>query len=419
MRKTVAFVLLFLLSASFASSCVGYTESFDVQVLDAKLRPVENAAVQVKYDRGASFGEQYFVTPPEYTDSNGMFHVEIYNQGTTSREIDCNIYLNATIGGGTTALTVVVDEHGSIVSLVFPDVYKLVFRATDQHMQPLADAKITVDDWTKNANSAGVAVFYLKAGEHQYLVSYMDGKRGESFLMDDDITRDVTLSSHSITIDVLDDEGVGLNSAIFIFDESFGLEEGHFEWTRTFGDEIPYLVRYAGLEKSGSVIPAESTEELVVFDVHSPVFRNFSSGIVNSQPRITVEVVDGGQYSSGLDASTFRFWYRAVGSGGSWNSATAFQDTPESFNADLPPMEGDTLIEFRTEVRDKSGNHAELEGTVKIEKEKEDDLQQEDGEVEEQEFPFFYILIGIIIVILMVYVVIHIKGKGGKYPDKQ
>lgn len=413
MKKTIVFVLLLLLSVSFSNDCVGYNESFDVQVLDAKLRPVEGAAVQIKYDRGTSFGEQYFVTPPAYTDSNGMFHVELFNQGTLTREIDCDIDLNATVGGGITSLTVPALEHGEIVSLVFSDVYRLIIHVTDQYDSPLVNAKITIDEDTKNADSSGTAVFYLKSGDHEYLVSFMDGKQGGSIVMDDDLRKYIMLNAYSIVIDVVNDKGEKLNSSIFIFNESFVLEDGHFEWTKTFGEEVPYIVRYGGLEESGEIVPARSEEKLIVFDVHSPSFGDVTSEIINNHPRITTEVQDLGQHASGLDSSSFKFWYRVVGEG-AWNYATAFQTTPTTFSADLPAVEEDALIEFRTEIRDKAGNLAELEGLIKIEKGEDVEIPQDVVEEEEQEFPLFYIIIGIIIVILLFYVVFHIMGKQKK-----
>src|SRR5271157_4267697 len=91
-------LLLLLISLSYAD-CVGYNDTFQVRVLDAKLRPVENAAVTVTYDRGASFGAQYFTTPFKYTYQNFFLNILIYNQWTGCRAIDCNIVINGSIGG--------------------------------------------------------------------------------------------------------------------------------------------------------------------------------------------------------------------------------------------------------------------------------------------------------------------------------
>ena len=99
---------------------------------------------------------------------------------------------------------------------------------------------------------------------------------------------------------------------------------------------------------------------------------------------------------------------------GAWNYATAFQTTSTTFSADLPAVEEDALIEFRTEARDKAGNLAELEGLIKIEKGEDVEIPQDVVEEEEQEFPLFYIIIGIIIVILLFYVVFYIMGKQKK-----
>ena len=130
-------VLFLILSQVTFADCVGYNDSFDARVVDAKYRPIPDAEVLVKYDRGATFGEQYFITPVYHTDSEGKAHFHIWNLGTTARKMDCNIYVNGSIGGRTKEVTVIANEHGPIVDVQLNDVYPVRFYVRDQLGAPL------------------------------------------------------------------------------------------------------------------------------------------------------------------------------------------------------------------------------------------------------------------------------------------
>jgi hypothetical protein len=117
-------VVLFLLLAQLSyAACIGYEESFDVRVLDAKGRAMEGAAVNLTFDRGTSFGDKYFTTDIRYTDANGKVHFDIYNQGTTTRKIDCDIDIAVAAAGSRATETIEVDKHGPIVDVRLSNVF--------------------------------------------------------------------------------------------------------------------------------------------------------------------------------------------------------------------------------------------------------------------------------------------------------
>ena len=98
-RQMLMFILFLQFSAAVFAGCANYTDSFSVLVLDGNLRPIQGAAVTVTFDRGASFGSQYFTTQPNYTGTDGTLRYTILNQGTSTRPIDCTITINATASG--------------------------------------------------------------------------------------------------------------------------------------------------------------------------------------------------------------------------------------------------------------------------------------------------------------------------------
>ncbi len=407
-------ILLALIGTVMAKDCAGYYESFDIRVLDSKIRAVEGALVQVTFDRGTSFGEQYFTTEPAPTDSSGRIRISIHNQGTNTREIDCNIYINATLGGAVTKKTIVVDEHGPIVDLTL-DIYKLNIYVKNQEGKPVENATVTVNGESKTADSNGLARFYSKAGDVEYLASYLKGKQSGVIPISDDTNYEILLPQYSVSIDIIDDQGSPLYSTLELFGETYELEDGHYETDEVFGDEITATITHAGIVKEITIYPAEENEIIFVFDIHPPVIETVDQTMVNNRPRLTVRITDPGEYGSGVNPQSVSISYRIVGETG-WATATTYVSGADSFTTDFPVLQTGKIIEFRIEVLDEQGNKALQTGRfVTVEKPEENITENgeephENGGVE-QEIPLFYIVIGVILIIIVFYIVKHLKGK--------
>jgi len=141
-------------------------ELVDVRVLDAHLRPIEGAGVNVTYDRGASFGEQYFSTPVLITDSEGKAHIDIYNQGTLFRTIDCGIVIWGMIGGSQETVEVNANEHGQVVDVALSDVYPVIFQVRNHHGIYFENATVNFENVQKTTDSRGLVTFYSIIGNH-------------------------------------------------------------------------------------------------------------------------------------------------------------------------------------------------------------------------------------------------------------
>jgi len=423
MRHLFITLLLFAFLAHTAfADCVGYYEEFDVRVLDGKIRPVEGALVQVKFDRGTSFGEQYFTTQPTPTDAEGKVHMKISNQGTDTHEIDCRIYINASAGGLTAKKTITVGEHGPIVDLTL-DVYNLNIYVRNQEREAVANATITINGESKITDSNGYAKFHSKTGEVHYLASYLKGKKSGAIPVSDDTTYEITLPQYHVTIDVMDDKGQALYSVLEIFGESYELEDGHYETDEVFGEEVDVLVRYAGVERELTIIPAEENEVAVVFDTHPPVIEIREQTSVGGRPRLTMSIADPGQYASGVNPQSISVSYRIIGETG-WAGATTYVSGTDSYTVDFPELQKGKIIEFRIEIRDEQGNTALQTGRFATVEEPRDNITengekpQENGEGG-QEIPLFYIVIGVILIILVLYIVKYLKSKKENYEGKQ
>ena len=125
------FLMILILAKVIFADCNGYQDQFDVRVLDAKLRAVEGASTWITFDRGTSFGTQYYTTPPKTTNSNGVVNYPISTGNTSVRQTDCRIQVNAKIGNIVKSTEILANQHPNIIDLVFSDVYPVQFFVRD------------------------------------------------------------------------------------------------------------------------------------------------------------------------------------------------------------------------------------------------------------------------------------------------
>lgn len=406
-----------LVSTAFAG-CAGYHEIFEVQVLDAKLRTLSDAEVTVTYDRGTSFGEQYFTTPIHYTDANGKTSFDILNQGTTTRKIDCDIVITASVAGNTKEETIIAEQHGSVVSVIFDNVYPVNFYVRDHFNGPLSNATVTIGTGQKKTNENGVAKYYLKTGTYEYFASYLEANEAGNLTVEDDIEFQVTFPYYKVEIEVVNDYGEPLNATLTIYNETMQID-GHFENNRTFGQEIRYEARYAGLIESGSIIPEVKPNALIVFDVHAPLFGQIDSQITTDRAKLTIPVSDQGQYASGVDLSSIVVSYRMEPADPStpWSNAVVFPVGYSTFTAEISGLPENSIVSFSIDLKDKAGNRATIDGqfsTLSIVNQTNNTQNQtdtHDSDEDAQKIPLFYIFGGIIVVILVIYLGNRIKSQ--------
>jgi len=414
--KQLSFVLLLALLVQFVAAaemdCRGYTDSFYVRVLDAKLRPVEGALVRVMFDRGTSFGEQYFVTDPLPTNSDGTRYFSIANQGTETRKIDCRIWINATLGNAKATKIVTANSHGQFIDLNL-NVYLLDVLVDDQNGMPIENATVTINGISKPTGKDGRVRFYTPPGLIDYLASYYRGKESGKIYVRNDTDYEIVLRRHSVSIDAVDDEGKPVEATISIFNESFPMINGHYE-TEAFGNTIEGNISYMGIEKRIEMDLDKSNTSVVVFDLRPPSIQSTEITVIGKRPRMTIRVADDGKYASGVNVSATKVIYRIlpleVGSG--WSSATTFAASLDTFVSDFPELESDKTIEFRIEIRDEEGNTAVREGRFVV---PESNVETTQNQAQtDKNSQILYIAIVVIIIIVAVYIVKHALGVGKK-----
>jgi hypothetical protein len=413
-----AILLLFLSQLAFAD-CVGYTDEFDVRVLDGSLRPIKDADVWITFDRGTSFGEQYFTTEPRKTDEQGLVYFKILNQGTTVRDIDCDILVTASAGGSTNTTEIEANKHGPIVDVNMADVYPVKFYVRDQLNAGIENASVTIGNNSGKTNQYGYVRYYYKEGTYDYFASYQIASQPGTITVDGaDVEFAVIFPWYSISLEVTDDTGEPLPATLNIFNQSLVLSNGRFESERTYSDFIDYKVSYKGIEKSGTIEAAKKPNVEIILDTHAPLFSSITSDTIDGRTRLNIPLTDPGIHASGVDVPTLKVNYRLEPADAStpWNTALVFTTGFNSFAAEFPELPANSIVQFRIEVKDKAGNKATVDGkfstltgttsTNNTQNQTEPQETVEDG----QGIPLWVIFVGIIVAILAVYLVIRSKS---------
>ncbi|MFH0885212.1 MAG: hypothetical protein V1861_05885 [Candidatus Micrarchaeota archaeon] len=419
LRYAVLFLIVLELAPIVFADCVGYHDSFYARVLDGNKRPITGAVVTVKYDRGLSFGDKYFTTPPKETDSSGQLYYDIYNGGTNTRAIDCKIEINASSGGSSKKVVIEANKHGPTVDVILDNVFQLRFYVRDQFKAPLPNSSVTVGNYSGETDSNGMYYKQLTTGKYSYFASFMDASQAGTLNVSNDTEFEVIFPHYRITLDVTDDAGKALPCEIEIFNKTFDLPDGHFENEMTFGESVPYIVNYRGIKSDGTILPPTEPIVYVRYDITAPLFGNITSDIVNNRYKLNVEVWDPNQYAWGLDVSTMKMYYKLEPSDATtpWSNAIVYTTGRNKFTADFPELPADSIVNFRTEVKDKAGNRAEKEGKFSTfaiappENGTQNGTNPQPGPPQDQGIPLIYILGGGILLLFAVYLVFRLKSK--------
>ncbi|HID72896.1 TPA: hypothetical protein EYP38_03050 [Candidatus Micrarchaeota archaeon] len=400
-----------------ASDCVGYDDSFSLIVVDNTMHPIEDAAVWITFDRGTSFGDVYFTTDVQYTGADGKLDFTIHNQGTNVRDIDCNIYIKTNISGVFKEITVEANKHSDVI-LMEMNVYPVAIRVADHRGTLLEGAMVSIGDVTKETGADGKVEYYLPEGNWYYLISHGEGKQSGSIYVAESTFFDITLKHNQIEITIMDDYGNLLPSSIFIFNETFDVPDGVFEYEKAFGEEIPFIITYEGLEKEGDIFPEIESSIEVVYDMHAPVFGDIESAGTSEVTRLVIPIRDEGSHASGVDFDSVKVSYRLEPAEATtpWNNAVVYVSSVDTFMADFPELPKNSIVQFRIEAKDIEGNKATIDGRFSPPPPEDNgngttengDGTHQNGE-EQQEIPFLYIVGGVFIVLLVIILVSRIK----------
>lgn len=410
--------MLLLAFASFAEDfCSGKTDEFDVQVLDNKLRPIENAEVTITYDTGTSFGEKYFTTKPRETDKNGLVHFKISNQGTDVRKIDCKIIIRARLNEILEEVEVEATKHGSIISIKLEDVFPIDFYVKDQFVKGIENASVTIGTKLQKTNERGFTRFFLPEGEYDYLASFDRAKQSGKIFVEDDMDFTVTFPYDKVTIEVIDDLEQPIQAKLTIFDNEIEIR-GKYTSEIIYGQVIPYEINYLGETRNGEIYVQENSSALIIYDIHPPTFQGIVPETINNRTKLTITVTDPGKYGSGVDIQSLKVSYKVEPSDATapFSPATVYTVGFNTFSAEFPELPQNSIVSFRADVKDKIGNRATVDGKfstlVQSNTTEQNQTVTQENTNKDQELPLIYIVGGVFVAVLAIYLVFRIKNKG-------
>lgn len=420
-------ILLFLLvltvfsAYSFSINCTGYKEYVNVRVLDAKLRPIQNAAVWLTYDRGLSGNNQYATTKKQYTNSEGIFSFYLVNDGRTTQLPDCNILISASAGNQEGKITVIATAHATLIDVPLDQTYPIHFLVRDQNLVPLPNATLSIGNMSLKTDSNGEIYTYLRSGSYNYFLSYLEGTQTGSFAVTDDLNYEILLPFYSISFDVIDDFGQPLNSTLTLFNRTQRSDAGHFEIGKAFGSSIYYMIEFAGHIKEGRVDAPTRPNTQIIFDIHAPVFGDIRPDSAGETFQLLIPVTDPGPYSNGINPGSLKVTYHPEPGDSVWSDARIYTKNKNLYVAEFPNLSANKIVSFRAEIQDNEGNKASIDGKFSTFKSPPSNTTPAANlssnpnlppdQPKEQGFPLLYIVIGAIVLFLAIYLIFRLKSK--------
>jgi hypothetical protein len=416
------------ISAPFYAKCgINFNDSFDVKVIDAKMRPVEGAWLTVRYQYSKTFGNKYTLTNPGQTNSNGIRHYTIQNQEPNVDNLDCKIVVYGLMDQSINATTIVARSHSDPVIVYLPDIYAVTMIALDGNGKPMQGVIISVDDnASKTTDSAGTAKFWLSSRNASYIASYLKAKVTGNLDIVNDTMYILLFKSYSVTIYLVDDTGKPLNGTLTFMGKKSQLgSDGMFYYNESWGNTIQYTAEYKGVVKTGTMQLDNKNTETVAFDINPPTITSVEQQVVNDIPRLAITIVDSGLYASKVDPSSIVVRYNTGGNAVSdWSNARVYTYGKDTWIAEFPQLQPNTIVSFRIEAKDYSGNKATIDGKF-VSKDSgtpnpnvtiNNNTNSNDGNTQKNEagIPILYIAGGIIAAFIIIFLVFRIKtGSGG------
>ena len=107
-----------------------YSDTVNVRVFDAEVRPVEGAVVTLTYQLDKTSGKGYVTTIPRKTGSEGNYSFIVQNLETIPANVDCTIRANVSVDGKEFSKTLVAWNHPQFIDFIL-DLYRVNVRVVD------------------------------------------------------------------------------------------------------------------------------------------------------------------------------------------------------------------------------------------------------------------------------------------------
>ena len=408
LKKVLVFAVLFMASDAFAKTCeAGFEDTLHIKVIDRHYRPIENAAVNVIYQKDQSTGKGFVTTNTQYTGADGKVTETIRNTEIFESKVDCSVTVQAEYDGVNVTRQIDANAHSAEIQLRFEDAYLLGLSVIDRYGQPIANTTVKINNMYRDTSENGYIGIIVNAGTVDVAVPYLHGVLTDEISITDDTTYTLQAKVYPFKLNVVDDLGQPLVANIFVEDEEFydtGVDIAEMALP------TPNVkVIYGSVEKTVPVNLAEETEYIVSFDLTPPEITNVNIVREGDDIKITFYIYDPNALASGpnLDETTVTYTI-----GGVTQSGVPYAESG-AYAVEIPAPPVNTLLRFTITTHDMEGNMNTLNGEYLITPEEEEDdgppTEEENGEtevpLEEEGDNILLIVVGVIVVLIFAYAV--------------
>ena len=359
-RKMFMFVLL--AGVAFAAKCdTQWEDTVTVKVLDAKWRPIENAKVNITYQRDYTTGKGYVTTKDFYTDQFGYMSTTILNQEKNPKHVDCDIEIYVEYDRVVEKTTVTAEHHVVEIQVMF-DAYRLTVRAIDGTGAPIANNPIRANGIWKNTSDSGYATFTVNAADDvEVAIPFRNAVVTRTIMVEDDMQYTLQALLYDFGIEAVDDEGNPLEAFFVIEDANY---TGHSVELEEMTIARPRVsATYGVLTKNIEVDLSQKEDYTVVFDLTPPEITDVSVEMTEEgDMRIYFDVNDPGVHGSGPSLEDTEVGYTI---GGSTKTTAPFVEGGQ-YVAEIPNPPVNSLVRFTISAKDREGNMKTVEGEYLI-----------------------------------------------------
>lgn len=359
----VLFFLWLFVSLFFAECEPGYEETALVQVLDGKIRAIENATVQIVYQVDKSTGKGYTITPPKKTDAKGYVTFLFKNQEFLKERVDCSYSVIVTYDNKKTEKRFTVNEHGPVLQVQL-EVYRFNVLATDQHGNVLPGAVIFTRTVEKITDNNGKAILFLGTGETNLTLKYGDGIVSRTVIISNDTDYHYQVGVYELKLWVVDSKNTPLVVNVSISGRTLQTDQNGELTIKKLMNARPKLTTlYLGMEKTVDVDLALQETYYVIYDLHAPIIKSIVAKEENGNIVLNMNVIDEDARASGLASDGIKVKY-------SLDKvdfyAPVYTKAKDEYEASIGNINKDAMIEFSIEAKDVEGNLRTVSGYFSI-----------------------------------------------------
>ncbi len=359
MSKSNAFATALLALALLAIAMpeglhAAFTEKVSVQAFDQNLRPIEGVETYIDYQLNSI--TTLARTKSKFTDQNGIANLTFTNweeiEGDKSKsytlylKYGSQLYSYGMISNG--------DNKTRKVSQTDLKSYLLQAKIHDQNNRAL-QAKLTINNRTKNAEGSGLASFQLPPGKFNLRAEIATAVKNRNITVDRDQAVDIEIGLYNLEVRVSDDRRNPLAAKVQVEGrENATNSSGRVSFSNLTEQSETIIVQSNDSTKKYNVDLSRQSLLEVVFDRTKPLIKELHvTPLKTGAATARLYIEDPGDGASGVDTVIVTYEVDGVE-----NQVPAYSIGYNTYEVKIPIQPPKTLVKYVVRVTDREGNGA-------------------------------------------------------------